>query len=113
MTIKEKAILKPNASRYMDKFGTQFSIPQSHRNSKGEVVQDGFISLVALGEYPFERGDRIRVLKLNGATLRKASNGLPYFTVYADVELIKETYRPIKGQRDIKKLGGDIPEELL
>lgn len=113
MTIKANGRVCPNNARYIEKWGTQFSIPQSHKNSQGETVLDGFISLMADGEYPYERGDSIKIQKIKGVTLRKASNGQTYYTVYAEVELIKETYRPMKGQRDIKKVGGDIPEELL
>lgn len=103
----------PNKSRFIQGFGTQFSIPQSHRDEKGDTVFDGYISVMANGEYPFEKGDKIKILKIKSMMLRKAKNGDIYYTAFCDIELIKETYRVRKGQRDISKVINDIPEELL
>ena len=113
MTIKANGRVYPNSSRYIEGWGTQFSIPQAHKNSQGETVLDGFISLMADGEYPFERGDSIKINKIKGVTLRKANNGQSYYTVYAEIELIKETYRMKKGKRDTARLKDELPDELL
>lgn len=113
MTVKTGASIIPCAARYLQGWGTQFSIPQTHKNERGEIVYDGFISVIASGEYPFEKGDRIKILKIKSATLKKANNGVTYYTVFADIELVKETYRVRKGQRDISKIKDNIPEELL
>lgn len=113
MMIKPNGTVYPISARYVEKWGTQFSVPQMHKGMNGENVMDGFIMLVAAGEYPFERGDGVKVTKINGVLLKKAHNGQPYYSVYADIELIKETYRMKKGKRDVARLEKDLPDELL
>lgn len=90
---------------------TSFSLPQNHRNPNGVgLIQDGFINLLAPGEYNFERGDTIKVLKINGAELRNW-NGRQYFSIYGEVEYTPASVKLSEPNKDI--LNGDIPEELL
>lgn len=111
--IKTGVATRPYNAKYIGIMGTQFSVPQSHKGENGETVLDGFIQVVAPGEYKYERGDKIIVTNIKSVMLRKAKNGTPYYTVYADIELDKQTFREKKGKRDIAKLKEDIPEELL
>ena len=111
--IKVDSLVKPYTARSSHGWGTQFSVPQYHKGDNDRPVLDGYISVVANGEYPFEKGDQIKIIKIKNVFLKKGKNGEMYYTVFADVELVKETYRVKKGQRDIKKVIDDIPEELL
>ena len=85
---------------------TQFSIPQSHKD-KGKYVLDGFINVLAPGEYDFNKGDTITVSEITAATLI-AYEGKQYFSVYAVVDLHKKQQDPTK-----KIIAEDISEEYL
>ncbi len=90
---------------------TSFALPQKHRNPYAEgYINDGFINLLVPGEYNFERGDTIKVLKINGAELR-LWNGKQYFSLYGEIEYKPSTVVLSEPNADI--LNGDIPEELL
>lgn len=85
---------------------TQFSIPQSHKD-KGKYVKDGFINVLAPGEYGFQRGDTITISEITAATLI-AYNGKQYFSVYALVDFHKKEVDPTK-----QIIAEDISEEYL
>lgn len=85
---------------------TQFSIPQSHKD-KGKYVKDGFINVLAPGEYDFKKGDIITISEITAATLRYY-NGRQYFSLYATVEVYKPEIDQTKQQ-----IAEDISEEYL
>lgn len=90
---------------------TSFSVAQKHRNPYKEgYINDGFINVLVAGEYNFERGDSIKITKINGAELR-LWNGKQYFSIFAGVEYTPASVKLSEPNTDI--LNGDIPEELL
>lgn len=90
---------------------TSFALPQNHRNPNGNgLIPDGFINLLVKGEYNFERGDIIKVLKIDGAELRNW-NGRQFFSVYGEIEYTPASVKLSEPNQDI--LDGDIPEEML
>ena len=110
--IKVGMKIRPYAAR-VTKGGeyTAFSLPQNHRNPNGSgLIQDGFINLLVKGEYDFEKGDTIKVLKIDGAELRNWK-GRQFFSLYGEIEYTSASVKLSEPNKDI--LDGDIPEEML
>ncbi len=63
---------------------TQFTIPQSHWEN-GRYVMDGYLNILAPGEYTFQKGDRITVKQISAVTLRLYGQ-TQYFSVYAKID---------------------------
>lgn len=85
---------------------TEFSIPQIHK-ANGKYIQDGFINVLAQGEYDFKKGDTITISEITATTLI-AYEGKQYFSVYAIVDFHKKAV-------DLTKqiIAEDISEEYL
>lgn len=105
--LKVGGVYRPCASKIvgLGKY-TEFSIPQQHKVS-GKFVKDGFINVLAPGEYDFQRGDTITISEITAATLI-AYNGKQYFSVYAVVGFHKKEVDPTK-----QIIEEDISEEYL
>lgn len=105
--LKIGGVYRPCASKIvgLGKY-TEFSIPQAHK-ANGKFIQDGFINVLAPGEYDFKRGDTITISEITGATLI-TFNGKQYFSVYATVDFHKKEVDPTK-----QIIEEDISEEYL
>ena len=92
---------------------TQFSIPQSHRDSNGNLVYDGFLNILCTGKYPWVKGcgDMIEIKKIIGAS-RRTDNDKVFVGLICEIE-----YHTAKQMALAKEDGGswddDIPDELL
>ena len=86
---------------------TSFSVPQYKRIDGVEVPQ-GFIGVLAAGEYPcLMRGDKIILRKITGANVKDGK----YFSVFAEIEYIAaEDDIP---EQNKQMLYDNIPEDLL
>lgn len=109
--VKEGHELKPCSATYLGDIGTSFSVSQSHKEN-GKLIWDGYLQVIAPSKYDFEVGDKIVVTKIKSVVLRRWRDGAQRFSVYADVDFIKQRQSK-RGQREIRKLKDDIPEELL
>ena len=89
---------------------TQFSISQRHKGADRKYIKDGFINVLVNGEYVFNKGDTIKILKQTAANLI-SWNGKQYFSIYAEIEYITAEQRDFDDT--FQGMDEDIPEELL
>lgn len=85
---------------------TQFTFKQYHKDGR-ELAKDGYINVLAPGEYDYEKGDTVTISEITAATLRYY-NGRQYFSLYATVEVHKPEIDQTKQQ-----IAEDISEEYL
>lgn len=85
---------------------TQWGVSQTHIDKRNCFHKDGFINVLAKGkDYDYIEGDSIMLTQINGVDLMEYK-GKKYFTVYADVVVIKPGHNA-----DIVQ--DDIPDDLL
>lgn len=84
---------------------TRFAVPQFHRQGDKDVA-DGFINILAKGDYDFHRGDTIRILRITGANVISAK----YFSIFAEIEHIPAMIA--KAEQNSKLLEHDIPDDI-
>lgn len=113
--IKVGQLLKPYSARLVSGGKkTQFSIPQYHKDEDGNFHKDGFINLVAKGNYPWVKGsnDVIKLVAVKSVSIWKA-NGNQYVGIAADIEYITAEQNPYDKPDGTGSWDDDIPDELL
>ena len=85
---------------------TSFGVPLYHREGEKEVT-DGFVSIVAKGEYNFHRGDSIKVLDITGVNMKDGK----YVSMFCNIKY--KTNMKVKETPNRDVIDRDIPDDLI